>query len=79
MLTNRPGQHGLTGGSDHDAVGNLRLIARTTPLPTAVRHDLASNGVLPSPIAPGTDPASAAAGAPRGELEFRPVQPDLVA
>ncbi|MGX5181631.1 hypothetical protein ACWKT5_02160 [Streptomyces avermitilis] len=31
----------LTGGSDHDAVGNLRLIARTTPLPTAVRHDLA--------------------------------------
>lgn len=63
----------------YDAVGNLRLIARTTPLPTAVRRDLAQHLHPADPDHPWHGRRFSAGWGTRGELEYHPVRPHLVA
>ncbi|MCX4405916.1 MULTISPECIES: hypothetical protein [unclassified Streptomyces] len=63
----------------YDAVGALRLIARTTPLPTAVRRDLAQHLHPAAPDHPWHGRRFSAGWGTRGELEYHPVRPDLVA
>ncbi|QMV12126.1 ATP-dependent DNA ligase [Streptomyces lincolnensis] len=62
----------------YDAVGDLRLLARTTPLSTAQRRDLARRLHAAGPDHPWHG-RSFSAGWDAGELEYRPVRPDLVA
>ncbi|MFF4347216.1 hypothetical protein [Streptomyces sp. NPDC001530] len=63
----------------HDAVGNLRLIARTTPLLTAQRRNLAQRLHPADPDHPWHGRRFSASWGTRGELEYHPVRPDLVA
>jgi hypothetical protein len=69
----------LNADQRYDAVGTLRLIARTTPLPTAVRRDLARR-LHPGGLDHLWHGRRFSAGwGTRGELEYHPVRPDLVA
>ncbi|MFI7405640.1 ATP-dependent DNA ligase [Streptomyces sp. NPDC049541] len=63
----------------HDAAGRLRLIARTTPLPTVVRRELAQQLHPADPGHPWHGHRFSAGWGTRGELEYQPVRPDLVA
>lgn len=63
----------------YDAVGTLRLIARTTPLPTAVRRDLPRQLHPAAPDHPWHGRRFSAGWGASGELEYHPVRPDLVA
>ncbi|MFF9090816.1 ATP-dependent DNA ligase [Streptomyces sp. NPDC014991] len=62
-----------------DALGNLRMIARTTSLATAVRRDLAPQLHRADPDHPWQGRRFSASWGTRGELEFHPVRPELVA
>lgn len=63
----------------YDGVGHLRLIARTTPLPTVVRRELAPRLHPADPDHPWHGRRFSAGWGTRGELEYHPVRPDLVA
>ena len=63
----------------YDASGDLRLVARTTPLNTAVRRDLGQQLAPAGPEHPWHGRHFSTGWGTRGELEFHPVQPDLVA
>ncbi|MGW0633809.1 ATP dependent DNA ligase [Streptomyces sp. NPDC002758] len=63
----------------YDAVGNLRLIARTIPLLTAQRRNLAQRLHPADPDHPWHGRRFSASWGTRGELEYHPVRPDLVA
>lgn len=63
----------------YDAVGTLRLIARTAPLPTAIRRNLARQLHPAAPDHPWHGRHFSAGWGTRGELEYHPVRPDLVA
>ncbi|MDX2514571.1 MULTISPECIES: ATP-dependent DNA ligase [Streptomyces] len=63
----------------YDAVGTLRLIARTTPLTTAVRRDLARRLHPGGLDHPWHGRRFSAGWGTRGELDYHPVRPDLVA
>lgn len=59
----------------YDAVGHLRLIARSTPLPTAVRREVAHPLHPAGPDHPWHGRRFSAAWGTRGELEYHPVPP----
>ena len=59
--------------------GTLRLVARTTPLSTATRHDLAERLVAAGPAHPWRGRRFSAGWGTRGELPYEPARPDLVA
>ncbi|KQX65209.1 hypothetical protein [Streptomyces sp. Root1310] len=61
-----------------DASGRLRLIARTTPLPTAARRDLGTRVRPCDADHPWRGRRFSAGWGSRGELEFAPVHPDVV-
>ncbi|WP_179202116.1 ATP-dependent DNA ligase [Streptomyces caniscabiei] len=61
-----------------DASGKLRLIARTTPLPTAVRRDLGTQLRPAGAAHPWHGRHFSAGWGNRGELEFHPVHPEVV-
>ncbi|MEE1831646.1 hypothetical protein [Streptomyces sp. SP17KL33] len=62
-----------------DPAGQLRLIARTTPLPTPVRRDLARHLHPSGPEHPWHGRRFSAGRGTRGELEYHPGRCDLVA
>ncbi|MFF3208438.1 ATP-dependent DNA ligase [Streptomyces sp. NPDC002962] len=61
-----------------DASGRLRLIARTTPLPTAARRDLGTRVRPADADHPWHGRRFSAGWGSRGELEFDPVHPNVV-
>ncbi|PWI15979.1 ATP-dependent DNA ligase [Streptomyces sp. Act143] len=63
----------------YDHAGRLRLVARSTPLPTAVRRDLAGRLHPAGPDHPWHGRRFSAGWGTRGELQYHPVAPDLVA
>ncbi|WP_430378180.1 hypothetical protein [Streptomyces sp. B1-3] len=63
----------------YDDVGRLRLIARTTPLTGAARRDLAERLRAAAPDHPWRGVRFSAGWGGRGDLEYSPVSPDLVA
>ncbi|EGX60654.1 putative ATP-dependent DNA ligase [Streptomyces zinciresistens K42] len=63
----------------YDTDGRLRLVARTTPLPTAMRRDLAQRLVLGGPEHPWTGRRFSAGWGTQTELHHQPVRPELVA
>ncbi|MFD7460703.1 MULTISPECIES: hypothetical protein [unclassified Streptomyces] len=63
----------------YDAAGRLRLIARTTPLLTPVRRDLARHLHPAGPEHPWKGSRFGAGCGTRSELEYQCVRPDLVA
>jgi hypothetical protein len=63
----------------YDAARHLRLIARTTPLPTAVRRDLAPRLHPADPAHPWHGRRFSADWGTRGELEYHPIRLGLVA
>lgn len=63
----------------YDVLGHLRMIARTTPLSTAVRRYLAPQLHPPEPDHPWQGRRFSAGWGTRSELEFHPVRPELVA
>ncbi|MFE3169224.1 ATP-dependent DNA ligase [Streptomyces sp. NPDC059224] len=63
----------------YDGAGRLRLIARSTPLPTAVRTDLAGRLRAATGEHQWHGRRFSAGWGTRGELEYHPVDPDLVA
>jgi hypothetical protein len=62
----------------HDAAGHLRLVARTTPPNSAARRHLGQQLARSGPQHPWHGRHFSAGWGSRGELECRPVQPDLV-
>ncbi|MGW7522671.1 hypothetical protein [Streptomyces sp. NPDC054783] len=62
----------------YDAVGHLRLGARTTPLPTVVRRELAQRLHPAALDHPWRGRRFSAGWGTRGELDYHPVRPDLV-
>ncbi|WP_369252058.1 ATP-dependent DNA ligase [Streptomyces sp. R41] len=62
----------------YDASGHLRLIARTTPLATAVRRELGAQLPLGGPEHPWRGRRFSAGWGTRGELEYHPVHPEVV-
>ncbi|MFJ1607030.1 ATP-dependent DNA ligase [Streptomyces sp. NPDC088253] len=63
----------------YDDAGRLRLIARSTPLPTAVRRDLAGRLHPADAGHPWHGRRFSAGWGTGGELQYHPVAPDLVA
>ncbi|MEU0030722.1 ATP-dependent DNA ligase [Streptomyces sp. NPDC006335] len=63
----------------YDSAGRLRLIAKSTPLPAAVRRDLAGRLRPAGPEHPWHGRRFSAGWGTQGELQYRPVAPDLVA
>ncbi|MEU2718279.1 hypothetical protein [Streptomyces sp. NPDC007205] len=63
----------------YDGAGRLRLIAGTTPLPTALRRELAQQLPPAGHDHPWHGRRFGAGWGTRGELDYRPVGPDLVA
>ncbi|MFF0092699.1 ATP-dependent DNA ligase [Streptomyces canus] len=63
----------------YDDAGRLRLIARSTPLPAAVRRDLAGRLRPAGPEHPWQGRRFSAGWGTRDELQYRPVALDLVA
>ncbi|MGW3311469.1 hypothetical protein ACWDG9_33355 [Streptomyces sp. NPDC001073] len=63
----------------YDQAGNLRLIARTTPLTTAVRRDLGSRLHPAGAGHPWRGRRFSAGWGTRGELQYEPVRPELLA
>ncbi|WP_371648166.1 MULTISPECIES: ATP-dependent DNA ligase [unclassified Streptomyces] len=63
----------------YDAAGKLRLIARTTPLAPAVRRDLGERLRPAGPGHPWHGRRFSAGWGARSELDFHPVQPDVIA
>lgn len=63
----------------YDAGGRLRLVARTTPLPTAARRELAQRLARGGPAHPWVGVQFSAGWGTPGELHHQPVRPDLVA
>jgi hypothetical protein len=59
--------------------GDLRLVARTSALNTAIRRELGHRLAPSGSDTLGTGGISAPDGEPGGELEFRTVRPELVA
>jgi len=62
----------------YDASGHLWLVARTTPLATAVRRSLGAQLRPAGPEHPWQGRRFSAGWGTRGELEYHPVQPDVV-
>ncbi|MEV8597624.1 ATP-dependent DNA ligase [Streptomyces sp. NPDC052012] len=63
----------------YNAGGDLRLVARTTPLSTASRRDLAHRLTAAGPEHPWHGRRFSAGWGAAGELDYHPVQPELVA
>ncbi|MEV7889927.1 ATP-dependent DNA ligase [Streptomyces sp. NPDC002817] len=63
----------------YDEAGDLRLIARSTPLTTVVRRDLGSRLHPDDAGHPWHGRRFSAGWGTRGELQFQPVRPELVA
>lgn len=63
----------------YDTGGDLRLVARTTVLPTAARRLVTQHLSPGGPSHPWHGRRFAIGWGTRGELEYHPVQPDLVA
>ncbi|WP_160160096.1 hypothetical protein [Streptomyces sp. SLBN-115] len=61
-----------------DASGRLRLVARTTPLPTAARRDLGTRLRPADTDHPWRGRRFSTGWGNRGELEFNPVHPNVV-
>jgi ATP-dependent DNA ligase len=62
----------------YDTAGELRLIARTSPLRTAERREIAQRVSPGGPDHPWHGRRFSAGWGTRGELEFHPVRPELV-
>ncbi|MFC5196915.1 ATP-dependent DNA ligase [Streptomyces kaempferi] len=62
----------------YDDTGRLRLIARTTPLPAAVRRDLGGRLRAAGPDHPWHGRRFSAGWGTRGDLDHTPVLPELV-
>lgn len=62
----------------YDVSGRLRLIARTTPLATAVRRAVGAQLRLAGPEHPWHGRSFSAGWGASGELEYRPVHPEVV-
>ena len=63
----------------YDDTGRLRLIARTTPSPAAVRRDLGGRLHVADPDHPWQGRRFSAGWGTRGDLDYAPVLPELVA
>lgn len=63
----------------YDPSGDLRLVARTTPLSSAVRLDIAGRLALAGPGHPWHGRSFSAGWGTRGDLVYHPVRPDHVA
>lgn len=63
----------------YDVTGDLRLVARTTPLPTTARRELSTRLLPAEPAHPWHGRRFSAGWGTHGELNYQPIQPDLVA
>lgn len=63
----------------YDDSGDLRLVARTTPLATGTRRGLAQRLAPATPEHPWAGRRFSVGWGTRGELEYHPVEPELVA